>query len=690
MAKKPKVELDNGTSDRTLVKGGKKTPKEEGDKPIKPVPTPNARKWRDNIQRSQKVRKSFLEDSERFWRMYQGDYNRNPKGGEFQTRKDFSVMSVNYVYAHIENVTPSVFTGFPFIKVRPKPKAGESIQHGEVRARNMELVLNYWFKELGLDEELKDVFLDTFFGPATVELGWETEVEEKAPEQEMPDGLSETGAPDVVTLKDRPFIIRREFKSMYFDPDARRRKDCNWFGVEEIILWNDFIASPKYTDKAKKTLKPIYYPVENEERNWMGRDQDQSNKEWIKLTTIWDKVNRQIFVVADNYENFVNSDTAEGVPWPYEIDYKSDPFPFCIHDAKKDMKCAYTWSEIKAGEPQIVEMNRIRSAIQTHVKRTLPKYVYAPAAGTRSQISKLMMARSDEAVELANPDAFKALENAPIPPPLFEFNGMSRDDYTTVMGTAEYSNQSLADTATEAQIMEGRSQARKSLRSRQWEQFVVEIAGKLSQLCQQNMDEQLAIEIAGPNGIEWLNVTKEEIQGEFYFDIEPGVMEYKNEAIRRSQLLRFMELTQNDPNSNRRYLIGKLAKELDLDPTEAIVAEDQMPKPPAPEPNVKFKDIDPALLTNPVLMNSLVIAAMSQNQVQIDPALAAQAQGLPPPPPPMPPGGAPGAQGGGIMPQGSGPALGGKDISQNGMSPNGREDMAPVQGNLMGKEDFLG
>lgn len=685
MAKKPKVELDNGTSDVSLNKGGKKTPKEKASKAVKPVPIPNARKWRDNIQRSHKVRKQFLEESDRYWRMYQGDYNRNPKGGEFQTRRDFNIMSVNYVYAHVENVTPAVFTGFPFIKVRPKPKAGESIAQGEIRARNMELVLNYWFKELGLDEELKDVFLDTFFGPATVELGWETEVEEREPEQQTPDGLSEIGAPEVVTIKDRPFIIRREFKSMYFDPDARRRRDCNWFAVEEIILWNDFISSPKYTEKAKKTLKPIYYPVENEERNWMGRQEDQSNKEWIKLTTIWDKVNRQIFVVADNYEFFVNSDTDEGVPWPYDIDYKSDPFPFCIHDAKKDMKSAYTWSEIKAGEPQIVEMNRIRSAIQTHVKRTLPKYVYAPAAGTRAQINKLMMARSDEAVELAQPDAFRALDNAPIPPPLFEFNGMSRDDLGNVMGTAEYNDRSLANTATEAQIMEGRGQARKSLRSRQWEQYVVEIAGKLSQLCQQNMDEALAVEIAGPKGIEWLNVTKEEIQGEFYFDIEPGIMEYKNEAIRRSQLLRFMELTQSDPNSNRRYLISKLAKELDLDPSEAVVPENMLPKPPPPEPNLSFKDIDPALLTNPEFMNALVVAALTQNGVQINPAMAAAAQGLPPPPPPMPPGlqgGMPGQ--GGPLP----PAIGGKDIAGNGMNPEGREELTPVGGNVKTKQDF--
>lgn len=666
------------------LKAKKKDLSGEDDGPtVKPVPSPNARKWLDKVKRSEKARKPFLEESERFWRMYQGDYNKRID----TKRRDFDTISVNYVYSHIETITPSVFSGFPFIKARPKPKVGEPVAAAETRGRNMELVINYWFKELALDEELKDVFLDTFFGPATVELGWETEVDERESDAEDPDGQGVVKEPKIVVKKDGPFISRREFKSMYFDPDARRRRDCRWIGVEEIISWNDFIASPKYTDKAKKFLKPQYYPVDEIEKNWMGRDEDKSDKEWLKLVTIWDKDTRQIFVVSEGYQGFVNTDTAEGAPWPYEMEYKSDPFPFCIHDAKTDRKSPYTWSEIKAGEPQIVEMNRIRSAIQVHVKKSLPKYVYSAQAGTRAQINKLMQARSDEAVQLENPSAFHALEVAEIPKPLFDFNGMSRDDLTGVLGTSEYNNQSLADTATEAQIVEGRSQARKSMRSRQWEQYVVEIAGKLAQLCQQNMDERVAVEIAGPNGIEWLNVTKDQIQGEFYFDIEPGIMEYKNEALRRSQLLRFFELTNGDPNANRRSLLKKLAKEMDLDPEDAVIPEDQMPKAPPPEPNISFKDIDPALLTNPAFMNALVVAAMSQNGVQIDPAMAAAAQGLPPPPPPMPPGGGP-VQGG-LAPQGGGPALG-KDAAGNGFNPNGDESLPPVQGNIMERDDIFG
>src|ERR1044072_684498 len=151
---------------------------DEKKKKPEPIKAPNARKWLEKIKRAEKIRKPFTDDYDRFYRMYQGDYADKPN----KKRRTGSDMSVNIVYSHVEIVTPSVFSGFPFIKVRPKPKVGESLDQAEVRARNMELVLNYWFKELAVDEELHDVFFDTFFGSVGVELGWETAVDEEEPE----------------------------------------------------------------------------------------------------------------------------------------------------------------------------------------------------------------------------------------------------------------------------------------------------------------------------------------------------------------------------------------------------------------------------------------------------------------------------------------------------------------------------
>lgn len=654
--------------------------RKEGSVEKKRIPLGNAKKWLDRIRRSEKVRRVFQEDADRYMRMYQGDYSLKPS-----KRRNVDSTSVNLVYAYVETAKPAIFSGFPYIRVRPKPKVGESTEDMDNRAKNMELVINFWFKELAVDEELSDVLLDSFFGLAAAELGWETQIEEKEDEQELPEG-GEESLPKITKIKDRPFINRLDRKQLFLDPDIKIRRRGRWLGVNEVIPWNTFLSSSLYTDAAKKALKAQEYPRDEEEKNWLGRDEDRSDNEWIELTTIWDREEMKKYVVAKGYDGFVNTDDPAGEEWPYEINHNGDPYSICILDAKRDHMTPYSWSEIKAAEPQIQEMNRLRAAAQIHVKRTLPKYVYSQEAGTSAQISKLMNARSDEAVKLDNPNAFKPLELAEIPPDIKFFMELCRDDYANTSGMQEFQQESLAKTATEANIVQGNSDVRKSMRSKQWEQFVVQIGAKLAQLCQQNMDEAIAVQIAGANGVEWLHVDKDQIQGEFWYDIEPGIMEYKNEDLRKQQLLKYMELAMNNPLTNQRELLTMVAKELDLESERVVLAANQIPPPPPPPPLLKFRELDPLAINDAGLMNFVVLNYLQQNHVNVPPQIiqgllgpGAAAMGLGGAPPPGgPPQGPPGAPPQLPAPPGSS----GKDIANGGMSPNGNQALPAVSGNM--------
>lgn len=680
-----KTGLATKKSEKVVAKGN------SGQKKEKFIPLPPAKKRLSHIKRSEKLRKPFIEDAERFFRMYKGDYSKRGKGN----RRD-DKMSVNILYAHIEIITPAIFSGFPALKVRPKPKTGESTADAELRARSMELVIGYWFKELAVDEILRDVFFDTFFGPAFVEVGWETEIDEREQNMETEDG-AEVSGPSIVTLKDRPFIVRREFRSMFLDPDARNRRDCRWMAVEEVMNWNDFQASSQFTEKAKKVIKPQLYPKSAEDKDVGKRSDDTSEKEWVQIYTIWDKDARKKYVVCEGYPGYVNSDDEEGQEWPYEMEYKSDPLPLCVHDAKRDYDTPYSWSEFKAYESQTMELNRLRQAQQIHVKAALPKYIFTDAFGQKEVINKVMNARSDEATLVENLEAIKQLPIAEMPPDNHVMAATAKEDLEEVSGLSEYQGVS-ASTATEASIEEGRSKMRKTMRSKLWEQFVVEIGAKLAQLCQQNMDEEIAVEIAGEKGIEWLHVTKEQIQGEFFFDIEPGVMEYKNEALRMQQFLKFSELMGNDPNVNKRALISKGAVMFDFSPEDILVPVDELPKAP-PEPVLKFKDIDPLAIADPALLNAVLITALRQNGVDVGPIvdkisgasgigsdsplqkmIQLHTEGAKGMAPPQVPGEPTGRGPGGMVALPGG--RGGKNMAGNGANPNGNPALPPVAGNL--------
>lgn len=676
------AEMDRMAGEKSPQK--KKAAKKEDDF----IALPNAKSRLEQIKRSEKLKKPFLEDADRFHRYYQGDYSKKGRGN----RRD-DKMSVNIVYSHVEIITPAIFSGFPALKVRPKPKVGESSKDAETRARSMELVLMYWFKELGVDETLRDVFLDTFFGPAFVELGWETEIDEREQNYEAEDGEGEDVGQSITTIKDRPFILRRELRNIFLDPDARSRRECRWIAVEEVMKWNDFKASSQFTDKAKKNVKPTLYPRTEADKESGDRVDDTSQKEWVKIYTIWDAECSKKYVVSEGYPGYLNSDDNAGQDWPYEMEYKDDPFPICIHDAKRDRSTPYTWSEFKAYESQIIELNRLRQAEQIHVRSALPKYIYVDALGEKQVVKKLMNAKSDEATKVESLEAIKQLPIAETPMDHHRMAETAKQDLIEVSGLNEYQG-IVANTATEASIEEGRSKMRKTMRSKLWEQFVVEIGGKLAQLCQQNMDEAIAVEIAGKNGTEWLHVTKEQIQGEFFFDIEPGVMEYKNEALRLQQFLKFTELMSNDPNVDKRQLIGKGARMFDFAAEDVLVPLDQMPADEAPEPTIKIKDIDPLAISDPALMNAVLLAALRQNGVDIGPLMdkyagadkvssqdpaqkyMAAKQAL--------------MNGGGDQPAPSSgapnlkalPGGGGKNMAGNGANPNGNPNLPPVVGNL--------
>lgn len=674
-------------SGKIPVKTGKKGAK--GEEKPKMIPRPNAKKRLSQIHRSEKLRKPFLEDSDRYHRMYQGDYSRRGRG-----RKRDDRMSVNILYSHVEIITPAIFSGFPALKVRPKPKVGESTDQAELRARNMELVITYWFKELAADEILRRVFFDTFFGPACAEVGWETEIDDREDDFESEEGSVMPG-PRVTTLKDRPFIIRREFRNLILDPDARSRRECRWIAIEEVMKWNDFQASSAFTEHAKRHVKPQLYPKSAEEKDQGDRPDDVSEKEWVQVYTIWDKESRRKYVVTEGYPRYLNSEDDEGEEWPYEMEYKDDPFPICIHDAKPDQSTPYSWSEFRAYEPQIKELNRLRQAEQIHVQAALPKYMYTEDLGDKATVNKLFQSRSDEGTKVNNMEAIKQVPVAEMPKDNHIMAVTAKEDLIEVSGLSEYQGAPNAETATEASIIEGRSKMRKTMRSRLWEQFVVEIGAKLAQLCQQNMDEEVAIQIAGPNGIEWLRVNKDQIQGEFFFDIEPGVMEYKNEALRMQQYLKFCELFGQDPNVNRRGLLSKGARMFDFSPEDVLLPVDQIPT-PAPQPNIKFREIDPLAINDPALMNQFLLTAMRQNGVDVgqivDQVTGAeeigsggmmqklllavrQGKGM------APAGGAPGPAGAPPNLQAL-PGGAGKNMAGNGANPNGNPSLPPVVGNL--------
>lgn len=572
------------------------------------------KKWRERIDRSKRVRNEYIEDKEKFVDLYT---NKAPS----TKRSKKNQMQVNYIYSHIRLVTPTIFAGNPRIKVRPRFPMDQTL---EENAKNLEACIHYWVKEKGGAAEFKSALFDSFFGLAAIEVGWDykTQLIDEMQPLVGPDGMPLIGSDGLPVMQmaqvektkvDEPFIRWRDSRDIILDVDVPRRKDGRFMIVRDVVSHQYFMEMSDIPRELREKVKPTVRPEDavdgagRESRDYREKN-NSSDKEWVELEWIWNRENMTRCLITPSLPNEYLLET----DWPYDIEYEDDVFPVTILDNIVDNRYPYSYSEFRPPSSQINALNRIRGNMDYHIKSVQPKFGYKKGALTRAQLAKWAAARPDEAIEMQDPGGIILLPMAQFPPELAAWNSLLETDVTKTTGLIEYEGAPQAQTATEASILEGRSQSRKRSRSTEFESFVVASLAKLGQILQQYQTEAVAVQIDGARGNSWRKLSRDEIQGEFLFDIEPGIMEFKNQALRTQQTLKAAEILAGNPHVNQRYLAEQILKALDFSPESGLNSQEEM-QPAPPEAQIKFKPIDLATIPNPQVQAAVVMAALEQN-----------------------------------------------------------------------------
>jgi hypothetical protein len=113
-----------------------------------------------------------------------------------------------------------------------------------------------------------------------------------------------------------------------------------------------------------------------------------------------------------------------------------------------------------------------------------------------------------------------------------------------------------------------------------------EIAVRLLGLCQQFLDTAKAVRIAGPMAPVWLQVSDEDIEGEFFIDVEGGSTQAINPATRYrqgqemiTQIVPMLTQLGYDPEPALRAAIGYMG----MNPEQILVRPQAPEAPPMPE-----------------------------------------------------------------------------------------------------------
>jgi len=554
-----------------------------------------ASEWMTRIHRIQEIYRPHKERADRYKLHYTGC----PKNRKNRSYDPDSSMQVNFIFALVETILPTIFSGDPQVLVTPKnPQSAAN-------AENSTAWLNYWGYELNMKRELERIVFDRFFGPGAATIGWNVEREIQEIQGDGQSTYDKEGilipfgatGKSYIYKRDEPMFKRKDFwNDILCDIDVPTDSESRFKIVRNVMPIEEFRMIDSYSKAMKRKVKPQARPKDVSE----SYEQAMSSKEmdndlaWVVVYEVWDRLRMRRYHITPDVDDYLLDDE-----WPHHLELRDDPYPIQVLRAQTDPFSPLSFSEFQAYESQIEERDRLRTLTMYVMKRMIPKLL-ANESVDDEELQRFQDADPNEVVKMKNPAAIQNAPDIKIPPDFFNWDTTLSGDLSKISGLNEFEQQLVEKTATESQIDASKQSVRKSKRNADFESFVADSFGKMLQLGRQYQNRQIVTQIPGVESPEFLELTKEQIQGEFDVRVEPGSMEHVNEMLRQRSLIKFSEVYGQHPLVNQRYIIREAAKIHKLDPDQAIITEEQQQQqsedaePTVDFEKIKLEDMDPA------------------------------------------------------------------------------------------------
>ena len=558
------------------------------------------KKWKD--RRTVAARK-FAPDAKSIqkWRnYYRGNQWPSQWGGE-DTASAYKDKTVdNLVYANIKAIMPSINFNSPkvFVEARRKPfRQGDQIFDTEASATIFEAVINYFLQELQTKREVDKCLLDALIGPwGIMQLGY-TATTEKINNEEVLEvnELIQADSPFTTRISPLDFLVDVEAKDSHLN-------DAGWCGTRWTKTLDEVKNDPRYENT--KNLKPNAQVKTDFPSNVKGPSEkslaNSSDFERVEGWDLWSiKDNRQITIV-DSHDKFLRNEKE----WPLEFD--GYPFETLFFNENPDELMPISDVDIYLSAQD--ELNRFRSLQLSHAKRVSQrKYVVQSSAFEAEELDKLENGPDGTVLQTNGSvdTSIKAMQDAGTSQDIYIAINQLKGSIAEGSGVAAF-EKGIAqkfDTATEPALIAQGTSIKRAERLQILEDFYVRIAKKTGKILQQTLDPisiplnenqfqavknqaQTKLEkIAGLEGsvvlLPWLNMGKEDIEGDFDFRMDVGSTEPINQEKRKQDAITLGQLAAGNPyvrgaEGTRRLF--EAFKEPNLDAllkTEEEVAEEQ-------------------------------------------------------------------------------------------------------------------
>lgn len=455
------------------------------------------------------------------WQQYKSYYRHEfPKG----------TLPVNLVFSILRSIVPQIYFRDPSVVVTPT-KPGLEFQ---LHARLVQDLDKWMLKETGVKYQIKKMINDSFLcGLSTGFVGYDSEYgfnKAKSIGGQGQASLTQFNKQgnkieyNNLVNPGMPWFLRARPEDVVYPWGCEAVYNAEWVAMRVFRPLSDIKSDPKYKNTAQ--LKGSYtqrrtQPEGGVRDEWA--DGEFKDHEWVELWQLRDAKTKEIVCFTMDHDEFLRKEEdlmqVDGIP-AETIAFNPDPdYIYGIPDAR-------------IIEPQLLELNEIRTQAMKHRRVDLLKFLYRRKAVTPEQIQKLLSEDVQAGIEV---DSDEPLNQAimqlqpgasAILADLERMGETIRGDIRETVGfsrssTGEYQGKTHIS-AKETEVVNWANQIRVDERRDMVADLLQNVIRRYNQMIFSYWTDPIVRSIIGPDGARyWIKFSPADIKAEYSFKVDP-------------------------------------------------------------------------------------------------------------------------------------------------------------------------
>lgn len=511
--------------------------------------------WKKRLRLAKQVHKEKVIDwANKVFKEYCGDAMSDTDTGERYTQIAQVIQAIEAI------IQPHLI--FQDIKFSAKSKRPE----WEKREKLVGAILNQEYSDIKptghkLEFENELAILDARllpFGVTKTSYEVEGDILREKPDQNMLQRMGElfTGKPPEfietpviekeighITERRNPLKVLLDYSALHITKQK--------FNIEIMEVSKDDLQKPRYEfDKVKDLepstiLVPSFHAKSRDDQEKLLKDPDFKG---FTIYEIHDYENRVIHTMIDGLDDFIEFGT------PYPIDEGSQ---YSWLWFKETPNSAYPEPAVKFYRHRAKEYSYIFSQVSEQIDKFLPKIAFDVNRLMKPEQAKLAAGSLGSMIAFnGSPQGAWDLIQPQVNPDLFKYLAMTKELLYLESGAADFeiATPDQDRTATEAGIIQRAVLSRRSAPRKRVKELYINQANTILKTLQKNADEEHFVKVLGENdAMEWwsdpetgkTSWTKENIVGDFAFDLEMEEVAPQNESEKKKQNAANLEISMN-------------------------------------------------------------------------------------------------------------------------------------------------